>query len=133
MPISTANVASATPRVISEVSGMWWTTFSTSAKKPCLVMWTPSSLGSWSSTITRPIPALKPVSTGVEMKFATKPRRSSRASSSIAPTRAASVAVAVTSLPGSLSGTARPNCVPARMASVVVELTLSTREAPSSA
>ena len=61
-------------------------------------MWMPSSFGTWSSTITRPMPALKPVSTGAEMKLATKPRRSSRASSSIAPTSAVSVAVAVTSL-----------------------------------
>ena len=79
------------------------------------------------------MPALKPVSTGVEMKLATKPRRSIRASRSIAPTMDASVAVAVTSLAGSPSGTTRPSCVPARMASVVVELTLSTRDEPSSA
>ena len=79
------------------------------------------------------MPALKPVSTGVEMKLATNPSRSSRASTSIAPTSAVSVAVAVTSFAGSPSGTARPSCVPARIASVVVELTLSTRDEPSSA
>jgi hypothetical protein len=56
-----------------------------------------------------------------------------RASISITPTSAASVAVAVTSLAGSPSGTTSPSCVPARMASVVVELTLSTRDEPSSA
>ena len=50
-----------------------------SVKKPCFVMWMPSNFGTWSSTITRPIPALKPVSTGVEMKFATNPSRKSRA------------------------------------------------------
>ena len=49
------------------------------------------------------------------------------------PTSAVSVAVAVTRRAGSPSGTARPSCVPVRMASVVVELTLSTREEPSSA
>ena len=133
MPISTMKVAAATASVSSEVSGMCCTTLSRSGKKPCLVMWMPSSLGTWSSTITRPIPALKPVSTGVEMKFATKPRRSAAASISIAPTSTASVAVAVTSLAGSPSGTASPSCVPARIASVVVELTLSTRDEPSSA
>ena len=83
--------------------------------------------------MTRPMPALKPVSTGVEMKLATKPRRSTAASNSITPTRATSVAVAAISLPGSPSGTARPSCVPARIASVVVELTLSTLDEPSSA
>ena len=133
MPISTANVAAATASVISEVSGTCCATLRRSTKKPCLVMWMPSSFGTWSSTITRPIPALKPVSTGVEMKLATNPRRSSRASNSIAPTSAVSVAVAVTSFAGSPSGTARPSCVPARIASVVVELTLSTRDEPSSA
>ena len=45
----------------------------------------------------------------------------------------ASVADAATSLPGSPSGTTSPSCVPARIASVVVELTLSTRDEPSSA
>ncbi len=79
------------------------------------------------------MPALKPVSTGAEMKLATKPSRSSRAASSITPTSAVNVAVAVTSFAGSPSGTARPSCVPARIASVVVELTLSTRDEPSSA
>ena len=79
------------------------------------------------------MPALKPVSTGVEMKLATNPRRNSRANNSIAPTSAVSVAVAVTSFAGSPSGTTRPSCVPARIASVLVELTLSTREEPSSA
>ena len=133
MPISTTNVAAATASVISDVSGRCCTTLRRSRKKPCLVMWIPSSFGTWSSTITRPMPALKPVSTGVEMKLATKPRRSSRASSSIAPTSAVSVAVAVTSLAGSPSGTTRPSCVPVRIASVVVELTLSTRDEPSSA
>ena len=83
--------------------------------------------------MTRPMPALKPVSTGVEMKFATKPSRSNRAASSMTPTSAVSVAVAVMSWPGSPSGTESPSCVPARIASVVVELTLSTREVPSSA
>ena len=52
---------------------------------------------------------------------------------SIAPTSAVRVAVAVTSLAGSPSGTAKPSWVPVRIASVVVELTLSTRDEPSSA
>ncbi len=93
----------------------------------------PKSFGTWSSTITNPIPALKPVSTGVEMKFATNPSFKSLARSSIAPTSAVSVAVAVTSFAGSPSGTTSPSCVAVRIASVAVELTLSTRDEPSSA
>ena len=104
-----------------------------SRKNPALVMWMPNSFGTWSITITSPTPALKPVSTGDEMKLATKPRRIIRASSSATPTSAASVAVAVASFAGSPSGTTRPSWVPARIASVDVELTLSTREEPSSA
>ena len=67
------------------------------------------------------------------MKSATKPSRSTAARSSIAPTSAVSVAVAVSRRPGSPSGTASESSVPVRIASVVVELTLSTREEPSSA
>ena len=76
---------------------------------------------------------MKPVRTGVEMKFATNPSLKSLARSSIAPTSAASVAVAVTSFAASPSGTTSPSCVAVRIASVAVELTLSTREEPSSA
>ncbi len=133
MAISTTNVATASASVIIDVSGMCWTRLTTSAKNPCLVMWTPKSFGNWSSTITRPIPALKPVRTGVEMKFATNPRFSSLARTSIAPTSAASVAVAVTSCAASPSGTTSPSCVAVRIPMVAVELTLSTREEPSNA
>jgi len=83
--------------------------------------------------MTRPMPALKPVSTGAEMKLATNPSRSSRASNSMAPTSAASVAVAVTSFAASPSGTTSASCAAVRIASVAVELTLSTRDDPSSA
>ncbi len=133
MPISTSSVAAATASVASDESGMCCATERRSAKNPCLWMWMPSSLGIWSSTMTRPMPALKPVRTGVEMKLATKPRRISRATSNIAPTRAVSVAVATRSRAGSPSGTASPSSVPARIANVVVELTLSTRDDPRKA
>jgi hypothetical protein len=112
---------------------MWCAMLNRSRKKPRFAMWIPRSFGIWSNTITRPIPALKPVSTGAEMKLATNPRRITLASSRIVPTRAVNVAVAVISVPGSLSGTTRASCVPVRMARVVVELTLSTRDEPSSA
>ena len=133
MPISTISVAAATASVTSEVSGSCCAMLRMSRRKPSLWMWMPSSFGTWSRTMTRPMPALKPVSTGVEMKLATKPRRSRPARIRIAPTSAASVAAAVTSRAGSPSGTTSPSWVPARMASVVVELTLSTRDEPSRA
>ena len=79
------------------------------------------------------MPALNPVSTGVDMKLATKPSFNSHATTSAAPTSKVSVAVAVTRRAGSPSGTASPSCVPTRIAMVVVELTLSAREVPSSA
>ncbi len=101
---------------------MCCTTLRRSRKKPCFEIWIPRTFGTWLSTITRPMPALKPVSTGEEMSLATNPRCSSRASSSIAPTSAVSVAVPVTSFAGSPSGTTRLSCVPARIASVLVEL-----------
>ena len=54
-----------------------------SRKKPVFSIWMPSSLGTWSTTITSPMPDLKPVSTGSEMKLATKPRRSTDAATSM--------------------------------------------------
>ena len=44
-----------------------------------------------------PTPALKPVRTGSEMKLATTPRRRTEASTSMIPTRKASVAEATSS------------------------------------
>ena len=96
-------------------------------------MWMPSSFGTWSSTITRPIPALKPVSTGAEMKFATNPRLSSRASDQDHADQPGERRRRGDQLRRIAVGHHQASCVPARMASVVVELTLSTREVPSSA
>ena len=90
-------------------------------------------MGAWSSTITSPIPALKPVSTGSEMKLATKPSRSRRAASSTRPVSTASVADAATSAAGAAFGAASASAAALRMPSVVVVLTLSTRELPSAA
>jgi len=83
--------------------------------------------------MTSPMPALKPVSTGVDMKFARNPSRRTDAPISSTPVSAVSVAAATVSLTGSPSGTANPSCAPVRIASVVVELTLSTRDVPMSA
>ena len=132
-PITTASVARPTASVRSEVAGRCCAIARRSAKKPCLAMCSPNSLGTWSSTMTSAIPALKPVSTGVEMKVATNPSRRIRAAIRNAPTSSVSVAVAMASLTASPSGTARPSSVPVRMASVVVELTLSTRDVPRNA
>lgn len=133
MPNSTSRVAPATATVRSEASGTCCTSASASRKKPCFSMCTPSSLGSWSSTITSPMPALNPASTGVEMKLATKPRRRTAATTRITPTSAAKVASASSARAGSPSGTTSASWAPVRIAMVVVVLTLSTRERPRSA
>ena len=80
--------------------GRCCTIASKSRKKPALSMWMPSSFGIWSTTITRPMPDLNPVSTGSEMKFATKPSRSTDAATSMAPISTASVAPAAISVAG---------------------------------
>ena len=126
-------VATATARVASEASGACVAIETTSRKKPSLWMWMPRSFGTWSTTITKPMPALNPVSTGSEMKLATKPSRKSRATSRIAPTRTASVAVAVTALVPGCVASRPPSAVAPRIAIVVVVLTLSMREVPRSA
>ena len=80
--------------------------------------------------MTSPIPALKPVSTGSEMKLATTPRRRSEASISITPTSTARVAEAVSSSAEPPLGATRASWAPVRIASVVVVLTLNGREVP---
>ncbi|CAG4902349.1 hypothetical protein R69919_03066 [Paraburkholderia gardini] len=93
----------------------------------------PSSFGIWSTTMTIAIPALNPVSTGPEMKFARKPSRNTDASTRITPTINVSVAVAIISSAGLPSGAARPSAAATRMASVVVVLTPSGRDVPVNA
>ncbi len=129
----TARVPRATPSVGQDSSGAWATIEATSRKKPSLWMWIPSSLGSWSTTMTNPTPALNPVSTGSEMKLAAKPRRRTRAAISIRPTSRLSVAAAVRgSSPGS-ARSASPIAVAHRIAIGVVVLTLSRRDVPRTA
>ena len=132
-PTSRMSMTAPTARVGSEVSGTAWSRAPRLWKKPSLTKWTPSSLGIWSRTITRPMPALKPTSTGSEMKLATKPRRNSPASMSIAPTSRVRVAQAVIRAAGSPSGTTRCSWAATRIARVVVVLTLSGREVPNRA
>jgi len=62
--------------------------------KPPFDKWMPSNFGIWSTTMTIPIPALNPMSTGSEMKSARKPSRSSHASTRNAPTNTVNVAEA---------------------------------------
>ncbi|MOA63203.1 hypothetical protein D3C78_1888470 [compost metagenome] len=83
--------------------------------------------------MTRPIPALKPVSTGNEMKFATNPSRSAEAAIKSTPVSAVSVAVAVINRSVFPSGATSASWLAVRIASVVVELTLSTLEVPNRA
>ena len=83
--------------------------------------------------MTSPMPLLNPTSTGREMKFAMKPSRSAAASISMAPTSRVKVVVTVSSRSGSPSGTTSASWVAVRIARVLVELTLSTREEPSKA
>lgn len=66
-------------------------------KKPPLIIRIPSSLGNWSTMITRPIPALNPVRTGSDIKFAMNQRRKIPARNKNMPTRNASVVDATTS------------------------------------
>ena len=123
-------MASATQSVGTEVSGIPFTIESRLPKNGPLGKWIPRSFGIWSTTITTPIPALKPVNTGSEMKFATNPSRSAAASTRRTPTISTSVADARCSATASPSGTRRLNWAPMRMASVVLVLTLSGREDP---
>jgi hypothetical protein len=77
--------------------------------------------------MTSPIPALKPTSTGSEMKLATNPNRSSEAKTKVAPTNRVSVAEVLIREAGSLA-TNCSNSVADKIASVVVVLTLSGRD-----
>ncbi len=129
----TAKVPRATPSVAHDSSGTCATIETTSRKKPSLWMWMPSSLGNWSTTMTKPTPALNPVSTGSEMKLARKPSRSTRAAISIKPTSSDSVAAAVSGASVGSARRASPMAAAHRIAIGVVVLTESRRELPSSA
>jgi hypothetical protein len=129
----TARVPRATANVGHESSGTCVTIEATSRKKPSLWIWMPSSLGNWSATITKPTPALNPVSTGSEMKLARKPKRRMRAAMSIKPTSSERVADATRGLSPGSALSASPIAVAHRIAIGVVVLTLSTRELPRTA
>jgi xylose dehydrogenase (NAD/NADP) len=94
---------------------------------------TPSTLPSWLAAITRPMPALKPASTGEEMKSARNPSRSRPAASRSRPTSRASSEAVAAARSGSPTAPASASAPAARMEMVEVELTLSGRELPTSA
>jgi len=83
--------------------------------------------------MTSPIPALKPTRTGSEIKLATNPRRNPQAARRTAPVRSVSVADTVRIDAASPALANCPTSAATRMASVVVVLTLSRRDVPSSA
>ena len=83
--------------------------------------------------ITRPTPALKPVSTGSEMRLATTPRRNRPANSRNAPTRNAKVADAVSSAAGPPPEATWPRMLKAMMAMVEEVVTLRGRDVPITA
>ena len=132
-PRRTTTAASETAKVRIDVSGSARASPSKSRKKPTLWRCSPSSFGSWSTTMTAPIPALNPASTGSEMKLATKPSLATAARISINPTSNESVASAAICRVGATPGTASASAGPVRMAMVVVVLTLSTGERPRAA
>ena len=123
-------MTSPTISVGTDVSGTAWIVAAMLRRNPVFTMWTPSSFGTWSSTMTSPMPALKPTRTGSEMKFAMKPKRRIAATTRIAPTKSVSVASPRASAPGSPPGIACASCAPVRIPSVVVVLTLSDRDDP---
>jgi galactokinase len=80
-----------------------------------------------------PMPALKPVSTGTEIKLATKPSRNTAASTNNTPTTKASVAAATTRSSRSPLGATLASSDAVSIAIVDVALTLSGRDVPSTA
>jgi hypothetical protein len=103
------------------------------AKKLSPSTGTPSTLPSWLAAMYSPMPALKPASTGEEMKSARNPRRSRPAAARKPPTSTASNDAVATARPGSPSAPASTSAPAVRMEMVEVELTLSGRELPTSA
>ena len=125
--------STASSSVASDVSGSSCVIARRSRKNPAFSMCTPSSFGIWSTTITRPMPDLNPVSTGSEMKLATKPSRSTAASHEQCADEDRERRAGHDQRAASPPGAARPSSAAARIAIVVVVLTLSGREVPSSA
>jgi hypothetical protein len=114
-------------------SPSWPSADHTLAKKVSPSTGTPSTLPSWLAAMTSPIPALKPASTGEEMKSARNPRRNSPAIARTPPTSNASSEAVATARPGSSAAPVSTSAPAVRMEIVEVELTLSGRDVPTSA
>ena len=97
VPINSTSMVSPTARVAKDVSGISRTVASKFWTKLPLGKCTPRILGIWSSTITRPIPALKPTSTGSEMKLAMNPIRRTEANTRKPPTSRVNIIAALSS------------------------------------
>ena len=87
----------------------------------------PSTLPSWPTMISSPVPALKPARIGAETRLARNPARSSPATRRMTPAKMANSAAASAEPP------ATTITVPVRIDNVEVVLTLSTREVPMKA
>ncbi len=129
-PSSRTTVAAATASVDRLAAGSWATAHTSLPKTLSPLTATPSTFPSWPTATVIPIPILKPVSTGREMKSATKPRCNQPASSNSPPETMASVDATAS---GSAPAGARPIAVAVRIEMVEVVLTDSGRELPSSA
>lgn len=103
------------------------------AKKLSPSTGTPSSFPSWLAAMNSPMPALKPASTGEEMKSARNPRCRRPAAASRPPTSTASSDAVATARPGSSAAPTSTSAPAVRIEMVEVELTLSGRELPTSA
>ncbi len=132
-PSRRASIARASINVGKDVSGRCLMIETMSWKKPALAICTSRSLGAWSSTMTMPIPALNPVSTGSEIRLASMPSLRSPPSSRKVPTRSDRVADADISMATSPPGATAPRALAARMAMVELVVTLRRREVPSTA
>ena len=133
MPMMSASMMSESTRVGTETSDRSRAMETILCRNPPLSKCCPSSLGTWSTTITAPMPALKPVNTGSEIKLAIKPNRRTAASISMAPTSSARVAAAAMYSPAVPFGATSASSVAVRIAMVVVVLILSGRDVPKKA
>jgi hypothetical protein len=114
-------------------SPSWPSADRTLAKKSSPSTGTPSTLPSWLAAMTNPMPALKPASTGDEMKSARNPRCSRPATKRMPPTSRASSEAVAAARPVSPAVPTSTSAPAVRMEMVEVELTLSGREVPTSA
>src|SRR4029450_11331180 len=98
-PRISASDTSPSSRVSQWVWSSWPSRCQSCSKNSPLPLGTPNSLGSCPTTIVRARPMMKPLSTGSEMKLATKPSRASPAMTPMTPVVIASVTVRAANRP----------------------------------